>query len=60
MLLLLGIGLIVVLVLGRRLKRHSSIRPVIVVPDDDEPMELPDEPAEALRELKRRGDGHTG
>ena len=57
---LLGIGLIVVLVLGRRLKRHSSIRPVIVVPDDDEPMELPDEPAEALRELKRRGDGHTG
>ena len=57
---MLALGLVVVLLLGRRLRRHPSMRPVIVVPADDEPMELPDEPAEALRELKRRGGDHTG
>ena len=55
----LAIGLIVVIILGRRLARHPSSRPVIVAADDDEPMELPEEPSEALRELKRRGDSHT-
>jgi hypothetical protein len=53
---MLAIGLIVVMVLGRRLKRQPPSRPVFVASDDDEPMELPDEPTEALRELQRRGD----
>ena len=56
---MLAIGLIIVMVLGRRLKRQPPSRPVFVAPDDDEPMVLPDEPAEALRELQRRGDSHA-
>lgn len=52
----LVVGLLVVVALGRNRVRRSSSRPAIVAADEDDDVRLPEEPSEALRELKRRGD----
>lgn len=58
-LLVMIITLVGVLLLGRRIGRRSFARPVIFAEEDESYSSLPDDPSEAMRELKRRGDETT-
>ncbi|MDG2292504.1 MAG: hypothetical protein P8L37_07580, partial [Phycisphaerales bacterium] len=55
-LLVLIVALLVVLLIGRRIGRRSKPRPAIFSEDDETQPSLPDDPSEAMHELKRRGD----
>lgn len=56
LLLVLVVALLAVLLIGRRVGRRPVARPAIFSEDDETQPSLPDDPSEAMHELKRRGD----